>query len=99
MLTIQFAESVAEDLADLKASERRLLLDKIDEQLLHQPTVSTRNRKLVPGLIPPWQHEPPVWELRVGELRVFYDVNESKSVVTVRAIRHKPPHKSTKEIL
>ena len=41
----------------------------------------------------------PVWELRVGEYRVFYDVDDTEHVVTVRAIRHKPPHATTEEIL
>lgn len=39
------------------------------------------------------------WELRVGEYRVFYDVQEQARLVTVRAIRLKPPHKTTEEIL
>jgi hypothetical protein len=51
------------------------------------------------GLVPPWEHIEPVWELRVGEYRVFYDVNEETAVVMIRAIRHKPPHKTTEEIL
>jgi mRNA-degrading endonuclease RelE of RelBE toxin-antitoxin system len=50
-------------------------------------------------LVPPWEHIEPVWELRVGEYRVFYDVNEETAVVMIRAIRHKPPHKTTEEIL
>jgi mRNA-degrading endonuclease RelE of RelBE toxin-antitoxin system len=99
MFTILFAESVADDLANLRASDGTLILDKIDEQLLHQPAIATRNRKIVPGLVPPWEHEPPVWELRVGQFRVFYDVNESDMKVIVRAIRLKPPHKTTEEIL
>jgi mRNA-degrading endonuclease RelE of RelBE toxin-antitoxin system len=99
MFAIQFAESVTDDLADLKTSDRTLILDKIDEQLSHQPTTATRNRKIVQGLIPPWDHEPPIWELRIRSYRVFYDVNESRSKVTVRAIRLKPPHKTTEEIL
>ena len=51
------------------------------------------------GLTPPWEHVEPVWELRVGEFRVFYDVSEEESRVIVRAIRRKPPHKTTEEIL
>ena len=51
------------------------------------------------GLVPPWEHEPPIWELRVGEYRAFYDVDEGESNVFVRPIRHKPPHKRTEEIL
>jgi mRNA-degrading endonuclease RelE of RelBE toxin-antitoxin system len=41
----------------------------------------------------------PVWELRVGEYRVFYDVDEVGGQVVVRAVRRKPPHKTTEEIL
>jgi mRNA-degrading endonuclease RelE of RelBE toxin-antitoxin system len=97
MFTIEFADSVGHDLSGLRAFERALILDRIDEQLMHQPATPTRNRKIVPGLIPPWEHEQPVWELRIGEYRVFYDVNEAESRVTVRAIRHKPPHKTIEE--
>jgi mRNA-degrading endonuclease RelE of RelBE toxin-antitoxin system len=40
-----------------------------------------------------------VRELRIGEHRVFYDVDEAARRMLVRAIRHKPPHKTTEEIL
>ena len=42
---------------------------------------------------------PPIWELRVGEHRIFYDVNVEERTVYVRAVRRKAPHKTTKEIL
>jgi len=61
--------------------------------------VATRNRKRLVGLVRPWEHLEPVWELRDGEYRVFYDVDEAAAVIKVRAIRHKPPHKTTEEIL
>lgn len=99
MYTIEFAAAVAEDLAELPANHRRRILDAIDEQLSHQPIEVTRNRKPIVGLVPPWEHEQPVWELRIGEYRVFYDVDEAARLVVVRAIRHKPPHKTTEEIL
>lgn len=51
------------------------------------------------GLAPPWEHVEPVWELRIGEYRVFYDVDQAGATVAIRAIRHKPPHKTTEEIL
>ena len=44
-------------------------------------------------------HEAPIGELRVGTCRVFCNVDEQKEVVYVRAIREKPPHKTTEEIL
>jgi len=99
MFSVDYAEGVAQDLAGLRAYERTRILDQIEEQLAHQPTQETRNKKLLPGLKPPWDQELPVWELRVAEYRVFYDVDETEQVVTVRAVRHKPPHATTEEIL
>jgi mRNA-degrading endonuclease RelE of RelBE toxin-antitoxin system len=99
MFQIEYSASVSDDLADLNARDRKTILDRIDEQLSHEPTRKSRNKKEITGLIPPWDHEPPIWQLRVGEFRVFYDVDESTERVYVRAIRHKPPHKTTEEIL
>lgn len=99
MYEIRYAEGVAEDLRELRPVQRRQILDRIDAQLTHQPTVQTRNRKILVGLVPPWEHEEPVWELRIGQFRVFYDVNEAEAMVVIRAVRHKPPHKTTEEIL
>ena len=99
MFIISYAESVAEDLAAIRAFERKQLLDQIDRQLSHEPTRKAKNRKILRGLTPPWEHVKPVWELRVNEYRVFYDVDETAGQVIVRAIRHKPPHKTTEEIL
>ena len=99
MYIISYAESVAEDLVEIRAFERKQLLDQIDRQLSHEPTRETRNRKILRGLTPPWEHIKPVWELRVNEYRVFYDVDEAANQVVVRAVRRKPPHKTTEEIL
>jgi mRNA-degrading endonuclease RelE of RelBE toxin-antitoxin system len=99
MYKLDYAESVADDLAGIRADRRREILKRIETQLTHEPTRQTRNRKILVGLVPPWEHEEPVWALRVGEYRVFYDVDEAAAVVSVRAIRHKPPHKTTEEIL
>jgi hypothetical protein len=45
-------------------------MDAIDRQLQHQPTVETRNRKLMrPNVFAQW-------ELRVRDLRVYYRVDE-----------------------
>ena len=99
VFTISYAESIAEDLASIRAFERRHLLDQIEQQLSHEPTYATRNRKVLRGLMPPWEHVPPVWELRVNEYRVFYDVDEAAGQVVVRAVRRKLPHKTTEEIL
>jgi mRNA-degrading endonuclease RelE of RelBE toxin-antitoxin system len=99
MFAIEYAEGVAEDLARLRAFQRAQILDRIEAYLRHQPTQETRSRKILVGLVPPWDHIEPAWELRIGHYRVFYDVDVDSSVVYVRAIRHKPPYKTTEEIL
>lgn len=96
---IRFAEGVADDLADVPTHERARILDSIEVQLKGEPTRRTQNKKMLVGLTPPWEYVEPIWELRAGEYRIFYDVDEAASVVIVRAIRHKPPHKTTEDIL
>jgi len=99
MYTVEYTEGVLEDLRGLRARDRRRILDTVEEQLAHRPTQETRNKKIVVGLKPPWEHEEPVWELRIGKYRVFYDVNAEEERVIVRAVREKPPHRTTEEIL
>jgi len=99
MFTIEYVEGVADDLAGIRPFDRRQLVDRIEEQLKHEPTTPSRNKKMLVGLIPPWDHMPPVWQLRVGDYRVFYDVDASEQRVSVRAVRHKPPHTTTEDIL
>jgi mRNA-degrading endonuclease RelE of RelBE toxin-antitoxin system len=99
MYEIDYAKSIAADLADLRAYERAQILDQIEEQLTYEPTQQTRNKKILVGLTPPWEYMEIVWELRIGRYRVFYDVDVEAAIVFVRAIRYKPPHKTTEEIL
>ena len=99
MYTIEYRAGSVRDLKDLRAYDRKRLLDRIEEQLLYQPTLETRNRKPIPGLKPPWEYQEPIWQLRIGSFRVFYDVDQTELLVMIRAIRHKPPHKTTEEIL
>ena len=54
----------------LTARQRETVLDAVERQLANEPLTETRNRKpLRPNPVAPW-------ELRVGTLRVFYDVSE-----------------------
>jgi mRNA-degrading endonuclease RelE of RelBE toxin-antitoxin system len=96
---VRFARDVVADLKKLTAYHRRLILDVMDEQLSAEPTRPTRNRKVLVNLVPPWTAEPPIWGLRVGEHRIFYDVSETERIVYVRAVRRKPPGRTTEEIL
>jgi hypothetical protein len=52
----------------LTARQRKIVLDAVDEQLVYQPTVETKNRKpMRPNPVAPW-------ELRIGDLRVYYSI-------------------------
>ena len=99
MYRLRFAKSVVGDLKRLRAYARKGIVEAIEKQLLEEPTRPTRNRKLLVNLIPPWTTELPVWELRVGDYRVFYDVSQEDETVYVRAVRKKPLGKSTEEVL
>jgi mRNA-degrading endonuclease RelE of RelBE toxin-antitoxin system len=62
------------------AREQRVIVSAITEQLSYEPTVPTRNRKeMRPNLVA-------VWELRTGNFRVYYDVDEEEKIVDIRAI-------------
>lgn len=96
---IVFAEGVKADLRKFRAYDRQAILDAIETHLTEAPSMETRARKLLRHLIPPFEAVPPIWQLRIGAFRVFYDVDEAERRVYVRAIRHKPPHRQTQEIL
>jgi mRNA-degrading endonuclease RelE of RelBE toxin-antitoxin system len=96
---IRFAQGVAQDLKKIPVFYRNRIVDAIEKQLFNTPDSPTRNRKLLANLTPPWEGSEPVWELRIGEFRVFYDVSRGDHIVYVRAVRRKPSGKKTEEIL
>lgn len=95
----------------LRAYEVRQIVDAVDEQLTYEPDRESKRKKIIrPGEDLPFEHLEPVWQLRVGEYRVFYDVAASEAepeeteprregLVSIRAVRHKPGHKTTGDIL
>ena len=78
---IQYSPDAEDHLRGLTARQRAIVLDTIDRQLVHQPTTEARNRKpMRPNPLAPWV-------LRVGGLRIYYDVEEApERVVLVRAV-------------
>jgi mRNA-degrading endonuclease RelE of RelBE toxin-antitoxin system len=99
MYEIRFSESADIDMRAVRTYDCSRLLDAIAAQLTWQPMRITRNKKLLYGLVPPFDPMPPVWEIRVGDYRVYYDVDEMQRKVFIRAIRKKPPHRATEETL
>jgi len=98
MYSIDFSPTAAEHLEGVKPFDRKRILDEIEEQLAHEPTRKTRRKKILEGLDPQWQQVLPVWQLRIGDYRVFYDVEEESRTVIVHAILYKD-RKTTGEIL
>ena len=65
---IRFADTAIAHMKALTARERSIVIAGIEKRLSQEPLVETRSRKLLrPNPIASW-------ELRVGALRVFYDV-------------------------
>ena len=71
----------------LRKHEQVAVLDAIEVQLASEPVAETRNRK------PLRPNELSQWELRVGHLRVFYNVGTESATVTAVAIGWKEHNK------
>jgi mRNA-degrading endonuclease RelE of RelBE toxin-antitoxin system len=78
---IEYSEAAVQHLADLTARQRATVLDVVPRKLMHQPTIPTRNRKLLrANAVAPW-------ELRIEDIRVYFDVQDTpEAIVTVRAV-------------
>jgi mRNA-degrading endonuclease RelE of RelBE toxin-antitoxin system len=77
---IEYSPDSENHLRALTARQCAIVLDAVDEQLMHEPYVETRNRKpMRPNPVAPW-------ELRIGVLRVYYDISEDPDMVFVRAV-------------
>lgn len=81
---IEFAASVETHFDALTARDRATVIAAMHRQLLDEPLKETRNRKpLRPNPVAPW-------ELRVGQLRVFYDVvGGENGIVRILAVGRK----------
>jgi len=95
---IELTELAIRELKAIRAFDRRRVVDELKKRLVHQPSEATRNRKRLESVSPGFEYVPPIWELRAGEYRVFYDVDEATRTVYVRAVRLKQPHQTTEDI-
>lgn len=99
MYDIVVHEVALEELEALRAFDHRRILAEIRSQLPTQSTLPTRRRKCLVDLRASFEHEEPLWELRVGASRVFYDVDKEERRGNVRAVRRKEPFRRTKDLL
>jgi mRNA-degrading endonuclease RelE of RelBE toxin-antitoxin system len=95
---IRLGRGAVGELRRLRARDRARIVDEIERCLAERPLEPSRNRKELTAIVPPWEHVAPVWELRVDDYRVFYDVDTRAQLVVVRAVRRKG-RSATKEII
>jgi mRNA-degrading endonuclease RelE of RelBE toxin-antitoxin system len=77
---IEYSPETRDHLRALTTRQQAIVLDAVDEQLAHQPSIETRNRKpMRPNPLAPW-------ELRIGDMRVYYDIDKAAGIVYVRAV-------------
>jgi len=70
---IVLAPEAVEDFRELRANIRAAVRDGLERRLRHQPTQASRSRiKRLKGLAQPQ------YRLRIGRVRVFYDVHERR---------------------
>jgi len=96
---IQLWPDAGAELDALRAYDRRTIAERMREQLTNEPAAPSRHRKLLGTVDASFPYRPPLWELRVGDFRVFYDVDASEMAVNIRAVRRKPAGMTTAEVL
>ena len=80
---IHFAPLAVRNLAALRARDRAIVVDAIEDQLSNDPTMETRNRRAMRA------NPLAGWELRLGSLRVYYDVEDVEGTVWINAVGRK----------
>jgi mRNA-degrading endonuclease RelE of RelBE toxin-antitoxin system len=85
--TISWDPVAVEELRQVPMYYRRRIHAAIVRELPDRADLASPPRKFMPGIRPPWSPEDGVWQLTVGQYRVFYDV-EPREII-VRAVRKK----------
>lgn len=80
MYKIKITEDALDDLRQFKKSDQVLIINTIEEQLSWEPKKETKHRK---SLRP---NDLSKWELRVGNNRIFYDVDDNSKLIRIKAI-------------
>jgi mRNA-degrading endonuclease RelE of RelBE toxin-antitoxin system len=80
---LDMTEDANEDLSYYRAFERKIITDEMDIQLVGQPHVESNNRRRL--------RDNPIarWELKVGNFRIFYEIDADTQVVTIISVGHK----------
>lgn len=83
---IEFEPEAQDDLSFFESKQRREILENITIHLRHRPNWETHKiKRLRPN---PFAE----WELRLGDIRVLYDVKEAECVVLIQTVGEKRGH-------
>jgi hypothetical protein len=69
LYTIRFTDGALLELERLSVHHRNRILDVVAKHLVHEPTLTTRHKKVIEGLEAPWDQIGPIWQLRAGDYR------------------------------
>jgi mRNA-degrading endonuclease RelE of RelBE toxin-antitoxin system len=77
---IRFTEGAVEDLRDFTKSDQERILKDLESELLEDAGQESNDRKRLHST------GPVEWELRLGNVRIFYDVNLQNRTVKIEAV-------------
>ncbi len=77
---IRWSPNARDHLRRLPAHQRALVLDEVERHLIQRPAEPTQKQKQLA------ENPLATWELRLGDLRVFYDVNRQEDTVDIVAV-------------
>jgi mRNA interferase RelE/StbE len=75
---IRYAVEAVDDLHVMRLFDRRQVMDGIELHLRHQPTFLSKSR--IKAMVQPFWSQ---YRLRIGDFRIYYDVNDDDQVVNV----------------
>lgn len=77
---VEYSPDAELHLRVLTSRQRATVLDEVETQLIYEPVAETKHRKRMrPNVLAPW-------ELRIGNLRVYYDVRQPRRTVIILAV-------------
>lgn len=80
MFEIKFTDDAKADLRYFTRAQQSSILDKVEQQLRHQPEAETKNRKKLR------ENVISNYELRIDNVRVFYNLYVAENVVDIVAV-------------
>jgi len=96
---IEFSPSAKSEFDAVRIFDQRRILNAMETKLTNEPSLQTHDKKCLGNEPANFAYAPPLWQLRVDDFRVFYEVNVEDGVVSVLAVRRKPATKTTSEVL